>query len=56
MNNGSRYTGSISDLQQQLAAQHYVADRGLALGLLDRLHYQTFLAAAVVPPTVAAFS
>jgi MoxR-like ATPase len=27
------FTGSISDLQEQLAAQHYVADRGLAVSL-----------------------
>lgn len=27
------FTGSITDLQQQLAAQHYVADRGLAVSL-----------------------
>jgi MoxR-like ATPase len=27
------FRGSISDLQQQLAAQHYVADRGLAVSL-----------------------
>ena len=27
------FSGSISDLQQQLAAQHYVADRGLAVSL-----------------------
>jgi len=29
----SMFTGSISDLQQRLAAQHYVADRGLAVSL-----------------------
>src|SRR5438477_6544864 len=33
MNTRNRYTGSISDLQQQLAAQGYVADRGLAVSL-----------------------
>ena len=27
------FSGSIADLQQQLAAQHYVADRGLAVSL-----------------------
>ena len=27
------FSGSVSDLQQQLAAQHYVADRGLAVSL-----------------------
>lgn len=27
------FTGSITDLQQQLAAQHYIADRGLAVSL-----------------------
>jgi MoxR-like ATPase len=40
MNNSSRYTGSISDLQQQLAAQHYVADRGLAVSLFLALRLQ----------------
>jgi MoxR-like ATPase len=40
MNTGSRFTGSISDLQQQLAAQHYVADRGLAVSLFLALRLQ----------------
>jgi MoxR-like ATPase len=39
-NTGSRFTGSISDLQQQLAAQHYVADRGLAMSLFLALRLQ----------------
>lgn len=29
----SAFTGSISDLQQRLAAERYVADRGLAVSL-----------------------
>ena len=40
MNTASRYTGTISDLQQQLAAQHYVADRGLAVSLFLALRLQ----------------
>jgi MoxR-like ATPase len=37
--------GSVSDLQQQLAAQHYVADRGLAVSLFLalKLHRPLFL-------------
>ena len=35
-----RFTGTISDLQQQLAAQHYVADRGLAVSLFLALRLQ----------------
>src|ERR1700741_5588966 len=40
MNNGSRYSGSISDLPQQLGAQHYGADRGLAVSLFLALRLQ----------------
>ena len=34
------FTGSITDLQAQLAAQHYVADRGLAVSLFLALRLQ----------------
>src|SRR3954466_15638280 len=34
------FKGSISDLQKQLEAQHYVADRGLAVSLFLALQLQ----------------
>jgi len=40
MTTDSRFTGSISDLQQQLAAERYVADRGLAVSLFLALRLQ----------------
>jgi MoxR-like ATPase len=39
-NRPSTFTGSIADLQQQLEAQHYVADRGLAVSLFLALRLQ----------------
>ena len=40
MSTNSPFPGTISDLQQQLAAQQYVADRGLAVSLFLALRLQ----------------